>query len=86
MKLNREQIGSGRIKRALHINGKWKVSVLIEGQYYSFRIDGESSLKTSDLSDLIYKQLLLTDVKEDVTSLRVTDKEDIVDTTPTEKR
>jgi hypothetical protein len=56
-----EEISSVKIEKALFINGKWKIAVSLNDEFYGFRIEASSDVTDSTLSDLIYRQLEITE-------------------------
>lgn len=86
MKITKEQIGQSEIVKSIFINNKWKVSVIFNDDIYTFRIEADELVTDGALSDLIYKEMLLTDVKEALTPITVTEKETLNGSKPTEIR
>ncbi len=86
MKITKEQIGRSEIVKSIFINNKWKVSVIFNDDIYTFRIEADELVTDGALSDLIYKEMLLTDVKEALTPITVTEKETLNGSKPTEIR
>ena len=83
--MTKEEIGQVKIVKAIYVNNNWKVSVELNGDNYSMKLKGISTIKDIDLSGLIYDKLLEMDIIIISTSSVIISKPTLVDTTPKEK-
>jgi len=79
------KIKNAIINRAIYINGKWKLSVIIDEELFPFTIKADELITDEDLVDLLYTQM---EVYEDVVTeppTPMTTKESIVNSKVTKK-
>jgi len=79
------EISNTVINRAIYINSKWKVSVTLNDYPYGFRIEGADDISDTDLSDLIYQELLTTEVYVAPVVVPIVQKETLEGLVPRQK-